>query len=668
MLSTDMKYNIELEAIQDPKYVEMDSEFSRAMVQMRQRTYRYEVYGLLAKNKNIHEFYNKKKYAGNSFSEGSTQYILRKSLANTIQRVPDGELETQFDKASRQHIATEYLFNNKVLYSEIEGLDMLSNLTNTFKMGFTYGFAPIRTGFEKDFDNDARISYNIENWSDVFPDADCKDIRHPQVVYHRSYMSKAEVKALLDENGNIIDSTYNEDTVKYVLDHELFSAKYWESEKQQDKLKGSTALSSLRLLTKYERGADEFVTYVPEIKAVFRTVPNYDPRKGIPWNFFVLEPDPDFPFGLSQIEFLLADQQFQDLFQTSAYKNLLLAMEPPIMVSGWETNPASYVFEPRKIWNLGNNPNQVKVEPVRIDNAVLSNFLTTREGVASGMLRQLNVMDGTVASDAGVPGYSGTPQGVEAQQRTKEVSINQYQKRVEYFFAEWSNQALRMYINAMKGKHWLTVDETTRRRMFDIDMLDYIKGDKILIDFDELSTDLLNFKVRTGSLVERKEDQERKALQDMVQPFVQNLNGWSEENKAIIENEVLLPAAKRLLELSDADINQTIAESLGTQIAKLAMKNMEQDIASQQQQLSQQGEKIDALSQALPPEVQEQLAQGQTPVPDEEGIPASASSTVEGDGGGSSPSLPPTPEDGIMLKNPVNAGQQVTSASDLLEM
>ena len=47
----------------------------------------------------------------------------------------------------------------------------------------------------------------------------------------------------------------------------------------------------------------------------------------------VLEPDADFPIGVSQVEFLLADQQFNDLFQTSAYKNLLLAMEPPIMTS-----------------------------------------------------------------------------------------------------------------------------------------------------------------------------------------------------------------------------------------------------------------------------------------------------------------------------------------------
>ena len=53
----ELKYNIDIETIQDTSFVEMDAEFTRAMSQMRQRTYRYEVYGRLAKNKNIHEFY-----------------------------------------------------------------------------------------------------------------------------------------------------------------------------------------------------------------------------------------------------------------------------------------------------------------------------------------------------------------------------------------------------------------------------------------------------------------------------------------------------------------------------------------------------------------------------------------------------------------------------------
>lgn len=606
-MDREKKWNIDKESILSPEYKKVAARLSRARTQMEQRTAHHELYGLLAKNKSIHEF-NIKRGKTKYFSEGSTQYILRKTLADTIQRVPDGELNTPYDKASVEHILTEYLFKNKVMWSEFEGIDMMSNLTNAFKMSFIYAFAPVRIGFEKDYDQDARISFNLEQWSDVFINPDCKDIRRPQVVYHRQYLSKDDVKALInEETGEVYDPSYNADTIKCLLDENLFTAKEYRSEKMADKLKGGTTIQSVELTTEYRRGSDEFITYCNDLKAEFRRVKNYDPRKGIPWVFLVLETDPDFPLGVSQVEFLLADQQFNDLFQTSAYKNLLLAMEPPIMVSGWETNPSSYKFEPRKIWNLGNNPNQVKVDPVKIDNSILSGWSTTREAISANMLRNLNVMDGTVANDAGT-GFSKTAPGVEAQMTTKTININQYQKRLEYFVADYANMALRIYINALGGVHEMTVDEDTRNRLMDIGRDDLIDGTKISIDFDILETDLLNFQVRTGSLVELKEDQERQALNDMVQPFIQNLNGWSEENKAVIENEILLPVAKRMLELSDADISQSLADSLGGRIAQLMMADMQTQIDGQQQQIDQQGMQLNdmqnQMAQAMPPDQQ----------------------------------------------------------------
>lgn len=646
MLEKEKRWNIDKDKLESKEIVKMHHRYDLAKSQMSRRTRHHELYGLLAKNKSIHEWSSKRgktKY----FSEGSTQYILRKVLAETIQRVPDGELSTQYDKASKEHIFLQYLFDNKVMVSEVEGMDMMSNLTKAFKMSFIYAFAPVRTGFERDFDDDARIKFNLEQWSDVFIDPDCTDICRPNVVYHRSYMSKDDVLALVDEDGEVTDPTYNADVVKCIIDEEMFSSKEYESEPMSDKMKGSTSLQSVMLVTEYRRGASEFVTFVPALNAEFRRVPNYDPRKGIPWNFLVLEPDADFPIGISQVEFLLADQQFNDLFQTSAYKNLLLAMEPPIKVSGWETNPSSYRFEPRKIWNLGNNPNQVMVEPVKIENSILNNWTSTREAVAAAMVRNLNVADGTVAKDAGV-NYSKTAPGVEQQVAEKSISVNQYQKRVEGFVQEWAVQALRMYINSMHGEHRLTVDEGTRRRLYDIGAEDCVDGDKIVIDFDSLSADMLEFKVRAGSLIQKKEDQELEKLTAMVQPFIQNLNGWSDENRQVIENEVLLPVAMRMLELSDTDISQTLADSLSTQIVKNMMSGMQEQIDNQQAQISGLQDQMAATQQALPPESQEQLAQEPQPgepVPEPQENPDMAAAAPMGEEGplAESPSSPMEP-------------------------
>lgn len=656
------RWNIDRAKLASKDIAKMHARYDAARGQMMRRTAHHELYGLLAKNKSIHEWSTRRgrtKY----FSEGSTQYILRKVLANTIQRVPDGELTTQYDHASREHIFLQYIFENKVMTSEIDGIDMFANLCKAFKMSFIYAFAPVRTGFERDYDDDARIKFSLEQWSDVFVNPDCTDICRPTVVYHRHYMDKDDVLALLDDDGNIVDHTYVEDVVRCVIDEDLFSSRDWESESMSDKLKGSTSMQSLMLVTEYRRGAKEFVTFVPALNAEFRRVPNYDPRRGIPWNFLVLEPDADFPLGVSQVEFLLADQQFNDLFQTSAYKNLMLAMEPPIMVSGWETNPSSYRFEPRKIWNLGNNPNQVRVEPVKIDNAVLANWTTTREAVAAAMVRNLNVADGTVAKDAGV-GYSKTAPGVEQQAMEKTININQYQKRVEGFMQEWAVQALRMYVSSMHGEHRLTVDEETRRRLYDIGAEDCIDGDKVTIDFDGLSADMLEFRVRAGSLVQKKEEQELDRLTAMAQPFIQNLNGWSDENRKVIENEVLLPIAMRMLELSDTDISNSLAESLSAQIAKNMMADMQAQIDMQQQRMDGMQAQLDATQQALPPESQEQLAQGPvagSPVPNPLGGAPDVAPAIPPEGDmGTFAGSPMPPEDEDM------GGEQVTSYEDLL--
>ena len=661
-MGKEKRWNVEKESLKTIEACKVMAQFQTAKTQMQQRTRNHELYGLIAKNKSIQEYFGGRRTKQHKyFSEGSTQYILRKTLADTIQRVPDGELETQYDKASKEHIFTRYIFENKVIASEFEGIDMMSNLTNAFKMSFMYAFAPVRTGFEKDYDDDVRIGFNLEQWSDVFVNADCKDIRRPEVVYFRQYLSKDDVEGLLDSNGSVRDATYNEDTIHYILDEDMFTVRMAESEKLADELKGATSIQSITLITEYRRGASEFVTFVPGLDAEFRRVPNYDPRKGIPWNFLVLEPDPDFPLGVSQVEFLLADQQFNDMFQTSAYKNLLLGMEPPIMVSGWETNPSSYRFEPRKIWNLGNNPNQVKVEPVKIDNSILSGWATTRESIAASMLRNLNVMDGTIASDSHVTSYSKTAPGVQQQQENKSITVNQYQKRVEDFFSQWAVQALRMYINAMNGVHKLTVDEETRRRLFDIGEIDCIDGNKIEIDFSELSSDMLEFKVRAGSLVQRKEDQELEKLTTMMQPIIQNLNGWSEQNRAVIENDILLPVTMRMIELSDTDLASSLSESLSSQIAKNMMADMQAQVDGQQMQINDLQGQMAATQQALPPESQEQLAQAPNmgmPAPNPlEAMPEGAPAPMES--GEASPSLPALPEEEL-------PGQQVDSFDEML--
>ncbi len=520
---------------------------------MKERTSDFHLFSEISHNRPLI-----KKPRADQFSEGSTQAIKRKIRAQTVQRVPDGEIVTQFDKNSIEQTEIEFLFKNKVLTSEYDGKDMIKNLWRTFNASYDYGFACVRTGFERDLDGDVRITYKQIPWNDVYPAPDCDFIEEANWYMIREYVSQSDLWELVDcETGAVADKTYSEDVVHYLLETDSKSGREFQSQALQDREKGADKIQSVEVRTLYARGADEFVTFVPSCSAVLRTVKNEDPRKDVPLHFMILEPDPEFPLGCSSVLWTLAQQQFADAFQTSAYESLLLSVNPPLMLYG-NLTPAKIKMKPNAAWPLGTNPNN-KIEKFPVETTSLTQYGSILENISGNMMKNLNVADSTIASEAKVARYSATPQGVEAQQRDKTITVNQYQKRVEVFFSEWANHALRSYLNSMSGEIELTVDEETRRKIWDIEMAQgkkaqeageepkrsIIEEDKIKIDFDRLSADMLEFKVRTGSLVANQKETERKNIQELLVPVSQMLGNLSDQNRPAFE-DVVMTLVKRL--------------------------------------------------------------------------------------------------------------------------
>lgn len=646
----DKKWNIKPEDIKDAVVQkDMDDRWKRAASVMRRRTANYNLYTLISHNQSIYE-----QGRNEVFSEGTTQGIKRKVRAQTIQRVPDGEVKTQFDKNSIEQVETEFIFKNKVMTSEIQGTSMLKNLLKAFGASYDFGFACVRTGFKKDTDGDVRTSFSLIPWNDVYPAPDCKAIEEAEWYIIREYISRSELEALLSEDGAVLDSTYNEDVVKYLVENEIKSGIDPNSAPLADKKKGVSPSESVEIRTLYKRGDNEFKTYVPSAGAILRTVKNYDPRKDLPLHFLVLDPDEQFPLGAPSVMWTMSQQQFADAFQTLSYQTLLLACQPPLMGFG-NLTPASIKMEPRAFWRMGTNPNN-KVEKFPVETTTLTQYSSILEGVQARMMAALNVADGTIASDANTMGYSKTNNGVELQKQDKTISINQLQKQVEGFFSEWADHALRSYIGAMSGVHQLTVDEETRRKIWDIEMANanpmegevpesIIEGDKITIDFDKLSTDLLAFSVRTGSLIESEKEMERKNLQESLVPISQMMGAISDQNKEAFE-KVLMQMIVRLLELSDIDISQQTANTINENLLLGAMQATMEQVMGQQQQIDQLS---GMMAQQMPQQMQApEAAQGmmqpqvqQSPeMPQEPQLPQ---------GGAQLPEIPEPPSGGAEL-------------------
>ena len=614
---------VKLEDLIDKELSEvMHDKWKRATASMRQRTKGHEFFARISHNQSLFDTPNREK----EFSEGSTQAIKRKIRNQTIQRQPDGEIISSYDKNSIEQVELEFLFEKKIMTSEYQGKDMLKNLWRTFNIAYDHGFACVRTGFEADVDEDIRVTYKLINWNDVYPEPDCDYVEEAEWYIIREYLSKSDLCAELDADGNLKDSEsgWNADALRYIKEKGTKDAIDPRSNPLADSMNSKATTESVEVWTLYKRGQEQFKTFCPSLQCCIREVKNYDPRKDIPLHFLILEPDAEFPLGVSQIIYTLPQQQFADAFQTLSYQTLLLAVNPPLMGFG-NLTPSTIKMKPRAFWNMGTNPNN-KVEPFRVETSILNNYSNVLQNISANMMKNLNVTDNTVASDAHTANYSATPQGVQQQQKDKTITINQFQKRMEIFFGEWANHALRSYINVMAGEQELTVDEKTRRRIWDIEQANkepdeesIVNGDKIKINFDDLSVELLSFEIRTGSLVENEQESERKSIQELIVPLSQMLGNLTEENRKPFEQNIM-QLSQRLCELSNVDISVQTASRIDEQLISLAMQ------ATMEKQM-QQEQQIQQIMQALGAGQQEQMPpEGQPPQeqmpPEEQGGPA----------------------------------------------
>ena len=199
--------------IEDKLATMLEKKWDDGLAMHQQRIVGFQFFARVAHNMSLFD-----KIHDDSFSEGSTQTIKRKIRAQTIQRVPDGEIVTPYDKNTVQQAVIDYLFKHKILQSEFDGKDMLKQLWKTFNLSYDYGFGCVRTGFEEDLDGDPRITYTLINYNDIIPSPDCKCIEEADWYIVREYVPMSTLKSLIDcETDTLLDPTYDGDVVRLLI-------------------------------------------------------------------------------------------------------------------------------------------------------------------------------------------------------------------------------------------------------------------------------------------------------------------------------------------------------------------------------------------------------------------------------------------------------------------
>ena len=455
-------------------------------------------------------------------SSGETAGIVRRIARNLVQHTPNVEIINQFDDDSPKGIIARHILLTKIIGSDLYSNDMQQNLFASTKLSLTTGFDCVIPVLLQQADGTWYTKYDTIHYRDVFPEPGAKDVRQATEVFVRRYLTKGEVKALIQNQVRGWDLAALRDLL-----HTNPKPPHREpqSNSTQD-TKRRVLAEGYEIITWYSSSGRPFLTWSANTKNLLRIEVNKHPTKMHPVFFLVLEKDSQQPLGKSQVELLLGRQEFQDLMHNGAMKMWYRNINPPLIGYGaLNTTPN---LSPGKYTSVS-NPN-ARIEPFEVQTQTLMQYQVISQGNTGAMVNLVGAADQQMAMQAG-NGMSATPQGVEAQQGMVDITTNNYQKAIESFFSHYCSYALTMYFQELKGTKRITPTADARQALMGAGLDAELFNDEgdLDVSFSDMA---VQYFVRCvpGSLVELEDEKQLRILQQIFVPLSQAMPALAASN------------------------------------------------------------------------------------------------------------------------------------------
>ena len=455
-------------------------------------------------------------------SSGETAGIVRRIARNLVQHTPNVEIINQFDDDSPKGIIARHILLTKIIGSDLYSNDMQQNLFASTKLSLTTGFDCVIPVLLQQADGTWYTKYDTIHYRDVFPEPGAKDVRQATEVFVRRYLTKGEVKALIQNQVRGWDLAALRDLL-----HTNPKPPHREpqSNSTQD-TKRRVLAEGYEIITWYSSSGRPFLTWSANTKNLLRIEVNKHPAKMHPVFFLVLEKDSQQPLGKSQVELLLGRQEFQDLMHNGAMKMWYRNINPPLIGYGaLNTTPN---LSPGKYTSVS-NPN-ARIEPFEVQTQTLMQYQVISQGNTGAMVNLVGSADQQMAMQAG-NGMSATPQGVEAQQGMVDITTNNYQKAIESFFSHYCSYALTMYFQELKGTKRITPTADARQALMGAGLDAELFNDEgdLDVSFSDMA---VQYFVRCvpGSLVELEDEKQLRILQQIFVPLSQAMPALAASN------------------------------------------------------------------------------------------------------------------------------------------
>ena len=455
-------------------------------------------------------------------SSGETAGIVRRIARNLVQHTPNVEIINQFDDDSPKGIIARHILLTKIIGSDLYSNDMQQNLFASTKLSLTTGFDCVIPVLLQQADGTWYTKYDTIHYRDVFPEPGAKDVRQATEVFVRRYLTKGEVKALIQNQVRGWDLAALRDLL-----HTNPKPPHREpqSNSTQD-TKRRVLAEGYEIITWYSSSGRPFLTWSANTKNLLRIEVNKHPAKMHPVFFLVLEKDSQQPLGKSQVELLLGRQEFQDLMHNGAMKMWYRNINPPLI--GYGAINTTPNLSPGKYTSVS-NPN-ARIEPFEVQTQTLMQYQVISQGNTGAMVNLVGSADQQMAMQAG-NGISATPQGVEAQQGMVDITTNNYQKAIESFFSHYCSYALTMYFQELKGTKRITPTADARQALMGAGLDAELFNDEgdLDVSFSDMA---VQYFVRCvpGSLVELEDEKQLRILQQIFVPLSQAMPALAASN------------------------------------------------------------------------------------------------------------------------------------------
>lgn len=460
-------------------------------------------------------------------TDGTTASIIRKTPHRVIQQLPTGKV-TSITEDWLSVIAS-FIYRKHIIPRANEGYALLQKCWNVVERSLGFGSCPTYTPFVNHngyFCTDLRLPY----WGDIFLQPGKLSDADSNYIFMRSWWQTSDIDALIESQKKIAPDVRTWDVEALSKVKDIVVTK---EEKAKTPIEREAAVNEkggVELITGFQRGyMSKFYTFhvqntgtgaKPTFEGtIVRTKPNKDPRGELPISFAYGDIDGSNPLGRSVIELVGGMQNLLDAEMQMYQYNRALQLNPPLIKRG-NFNKNQIVFAPNRIIDVGANPD-ADVKPLEIDTTALQRFPDNYGLMKSTMLNLLASPDTSISAEVGNPGFSKTPQGVEASKANLSIDDNYTRKQFETWFERWSETAINLYFAERTGIEELQLDKETadelkklaEQNKFDINLLS--PDNRVRINYDS-TTPALKFEVDASTSKQQDEIQQLQSFEGII--------------------------------------------------------------------------------------------------------------------------------------------------------